>query len=89
MKGGLPASREELRDFHEQLYRRYLELFSGVRNTVFHMKELWSYLYRLFEGGGKLFKQIKKAQDGAAYESAVEQIFRTLPLREDADWSQS
>ena len=88
MKGGLPASREELRDFHEQLYRRYLELFSGVRNTVFHMKELWSYLYRLFEGGGKLFKQIKKAQDGAAYESAVEQIFRTLPLREDADWSQ-
>ena len=89
MKGGPPASREELRDFHEQLYRRYLELFSGVRNTVFHMKELWSYLCRLFEGDGRLFKQIKKAQDGAAYESAVEQIFRTLPLREGADWSEA
>ena len=88
-KGGPPASREELREFHDQLYRSYLELFSGVRNTVFHMKELWSYLYRLFEGGGRLFKQIKKAQDGAAYESAVEQIFRTLPLREGADWSEA
>ena len=53
------------------------------------MKELWSYLCRLFEGDGRLFKQIKKAQDGAAYESAVEQIFRTLPLREGADWSEA
>ena len=84
----LEITRQELRAFHDELYHTYLDVFKSQRNTVFHMKELWSYLYRLFEGGGKLFKQIKKAQDGAAYESAVEQIFRTLPLREDADWSQ-
>ena len=51
------------------------------------MKELWSYFFRLFEGGEKLFKQIKKAQNGGSYESAVDQIFRTLPLLEEADWS--
>lgn len=85
-RGGLPAGREELRAFHDELYQGYLRDFSSEKNTVFHMKELWSYFFRLFEGGEKLFKQIKKAQNGRSYESAVDQIFRTLPLRTDADW---
>ena len=86
-KGGPSAQREELRGMHEELYRTYLKNFNSGRNTVFHMKELWSYQCKLFQGGEKLFKQIKKAQDTAAYESAVGQIFSTLPLREDADWT--
>ena len=86
-RGGQPAGREELRAFHDELYQGYLRDFSSEKNTVFHMKELWSYFFRLFEGGEKLFKQIKKAQNGQSYESAVDQIFRTLPLREEADWS--
>lgn len=86
VRGGRPAGREELRAFHDELYQGYLRDFSSEKNTVFHMKELWSYFFRLFEGGEKLFKQIKKAQNGRSYESAVDQIFRTLPLRADADW---
>ena len=86
-KGGAPARREELQGMHDELYAVYLKNFNSGRNTVFHMKEYWSYQSRLFEGGEKLFKQIRKAQDTAAYESAVRQIFHTLPLREDADWS--
>ena len=86
VKGGPAASREELRDFHDALYHSYLELFSGPRNTVFHMKELWSYLFRLFDGGEKPFKQLRKAQDAAGYLSAVERMF-ALPLRKEADWS--
>ena len=86
-RGGQPAGREELRAFHDELYQGYLRDFSSEKNTVFHMKELWSYFFRLFEGGEKLFKQIKKAKNGKSYESAVDQIFRTLPLREEADWS--
>lgn len=86
VRGGQPAGREELRAFHDELYQGYLRDFSSEKNTVFHMKELWSYFFRLFEGGEKLFKQIKKAQNGRSYESAVDQIFRTLPLRADADW---
>jgi len=83
--GGL--ERDALRGFHDQLYHGYLEAFKSERNTVFHMKELWSYLCRLFEGGDKLFKQIKKAQDTAPYEAAVDQIFHTLPLGQEADWT--
>jgi len=84
---GLPAPDIAVfRAFHDELYHGYLDAFQSGRNTVFHMKELWTYLSRLFDGGEKLFKQIKKAQDTAAYESAVEQIFRTLPLRQEAAW---
>lgn len=85
-KGGPGPQREELRNFHDTLYQGYLKAFHSGRNTVFHMKELWSYQSKLFEGGEKLFKQIKKAQDTAAYESAVNQIFDTLTIRENAEW---
>lgn len=80
-KGGPPPTAEELRAFHDELYHSYLEAFRSGRNTIFHMKELWSYLGTLFEGNDKLLKQIRKAQDTAHYEGAVEQIFRTLPIR--------
>ena len=86
VRGGRTAGREELRAFHDELYQGYLRDFSSEKNAVFHMKELWSYFFLLFEGGEKLFKQIKKAQNGRSYESAVDQIFRTLPLRDEADW---
>lgn len=79
-KGGPPPTVEELRAFHDELYHSYLEAFRSGRNTIFHMKELWSYLGTLFEGSDKLLKQIRKAQDTAHYEGAVEQIFRTLPI---------
>lgn len=62
-KGEPPPDRKVLRAFHDGLYQTYLEAFGSQRNTVFHMKELWSYLCRLFEGGDRLFKDIRKAQD--------------------------
>ena len=87
LRGGPPAGRDELRRFHDLLYRGYLADFGSQRNTVFHMKEVWRYLSRLFDGGEKLFKQIKKAQDAPAYEGAVDRIFGELPLRDWADWT--
>ena len=87
VRGGAPAGLEELRSFHDMLYQGYLRDFGSQKNAVFHMKELWSYFFRLFDGGEKLFKQIKKAQDSRSYEGAVDRIFRELPLRQDGDWS--
>ena len=84
-KGGEPPEREELRAFHEELYRSYLAAFGSQKNTVYHMKELWSYLGRLFEGADKPLKQIRKASDSLSYERGVDAMFR-LPLRSDALW---
>ncbi len=86
-KGGQGLERDRLQAFHDQLYQNYLKDFKNERNTVFHMKELWRYLSRMFDGGEKLFKQIRKAQDSSSYDHAVDQIFRGLPLRQDGDWS--
>ena len=84
-KGGEPPEREELRAFHEEMYRSYLAAFGSQKNTVYHMKELWSYLGRLFEGADKPLKQIRKASDSLSYERGVDAMFR-LPLRSDALW---
>ena len=85
-KGEPPPDRKVLRAFHDGLYQTYLEAFGSQRNTVFHMKELWSYLCRLFEGGDRLFKDIRKAQDSRDYEGAVARVFGELPMRKDALW---
>ena len=79
---------DELRAFHDLLYRTYLALFSGERSTVFHMKELWSYLSRLFEDSARPLKKIRKADRSAPYEAAVEEMF-ARPLRRDALWEES
>ena len=86
IRGTGTLEREKLRGFHDELYHGYLESFKSERNTVFHMKELWMFLQRSFEGGEKLFKQIKKAEDSPKYELAVEEIFRSLSIREQAKW---
>lgn len=86
-KGGAPAGREELRAFHDELYHSYLEAFGSQRNTVFHMKEFWTYLSRLFEGADKPLKRIRKAADSPSYERAVDEIF-DLSLRQEALWEE-
>lgn len=85
-QGGPAADRETLRSFHDELYHAYLEAFHSQRNAVFHMKEFWNYLSRLFEGAEKPLKQIRKAADSRGYEAAVDQIFRDCTVRQDADW---
>ncbi len=85
-KGGPAAKRETLRAYHDELYHTYLEVFRNERGTVYHMKEMWSYLGRLFEGADKPLKQIRKAAARGPYEAAVERIFQ-LPLREEPLWT--
>ena len=63
VKGEGKLDRETLKGFHDELYHLYLDTFRSEKNTVFHMKELWLFLQRNFEGGEKLFKQIRKAQN--------------------------
>ena len=61
--------------FHDRLYRDYLRVMSGEKNTLFKMKELWAYWQFLFAGGEKQLKRIRKATSASEYESAVEMIF--------------
>lgn len=86
VKGEGNLERDTLWKFHDELFQTYLDVFFSHKNAVFHMKELWFYMGRLFDGGEKLFKQIKKAQDSTSYMNAVNEIFRSVPMRQDAAW---
>lgn len=84
LRGGPGASREELRAFHDGLYRSYAAAFGSERNAMLRMKEVWFYLIHLFQDGERLSKRIKKAADPRDFEGAAAEIFQSLPLRADA-----
>lgn len=78
-RGGVAASREELRGYLDDLYHGYTELFGNAGCAVSRMKGHWFYLIHKFEGAEKLEKQLRKAREPWEYEVTVNQIF-TLPM---------
>lgn len=68
-------TRETLRDFHDRLYDGYMEQLRDERNTLFKMKEVWSYLGGIFADAAKDVKKLKKAESGARYCAAAAELF--------------
>ena len=62
IRGGAPASKEEIRRFHDMMYNEYCEDLSGDRNILFRMKELWSYLAPMFTNNKKLCQKNLRKQ---------------------------
>ena len=72
--GKNPLDEKRFRDFHEDLLNDYREVMSGDRNTLFKMKELWTYMLTLFPDSEKEAKKIRKAGSMEAYLAAVEEL---------------
>ncbi len=85
IRGGAPASKEEIRRFHDMMYNEYCEDLSGDRNILFRMKELWSYLAPMFTNNKKYAKKIKKAEKCVVYENAVRELFGCEQLIGEVD----
>lgn len=77
---GRKASLEQFRRFHDKIYMDYRELLKDQRNTLFRMKELWSYLAGSFSNSAKYAKKIKKSQRFSEYEAAVSSLFAEQEL---------
>lgn len=78
--GGAPVTRAELRDFHDRVYRGYLERWPA--NAVLgHMHELMSYMVCCFENAQKPRKAIRKSSTPGDYEQAVKWLFDDFALR--------
>lgn len=69
-----------LRSFHEELLREYLTIFSGEKDVLFHMKEIWGYLIHSFKDSDKYWKKIKKCQSLKEYQMIVNSVFSDLEL---------
>lgn len=69
-------TKDTLRAFHDDLCREYSLVMSGDKNTLFKMKELWSYMGQSFTEPEKYLKKIRKAERLTEYEVAVAALFR-------------
>lgn len=69
-----------LREFHDELYRRYSLILSGDKTILFKMKELWSFLGPIFEDSKKHVKKIMKCEKCIKYEAAVDLLFAEREL---------
>lgn len=74
--------KEVLKDFHDEIFAKYIELFNEERNAIFRMKELWGYMINMFTDNKKYAKKIKKAQKLSEYNEAVLSLFRDQDLIE-------
>ena len=79
---------EALEAFHAELLAEYTRVFGSERNAMFRMKENWRHFLCSFENSEKLGKRLRKCTTLAEYKAVTNEIFRTLPLRNEplADW---
>ncbi len=84
IKGGAGADRETLRAYHDELYETYCRAFQSKKNAIRPMKELWTYLIRLFAPDERLWRELRKAKEPAEFQTAAGRIFRELELLLDA-----
>ena len=69
-----------LREFHDRIYGEYKQIYSGEKNILFRMKELWCYMVYLFQENEKHKKKLMKSKNLAEYEAAVNVLFRECDI---------
>ena len=84
LRGGLPASREELRAFTAALFDEYSRFYGQAGLAARRMREVWFYLIHLFDDTRRLNKQMRRFRTAEEYRAAEDAIFRELPLRTDS-----
>ena len=68
------ADKKQIKAFHDEIVNGYTEIFSGDKDVVGHMKEIWFYLIRFFPDKARCLKQIQKCQSMPEYRLIVQQI---------------
>lgn len=67
--------KEVLKDFHDEILNKYIELYDEDRNAIYRMKELWGYMIHIFSDNKKYAKKIKKLQKLSDYNEVVLSLF--------------
>lgn len=82
VRGGAPASREELIAFHDTLLEGYRRRLCGDTPVLHRMREMWNYLSQSFDGTEECLKRIRKAKNLSVYRAAAEELLECCPVRE-------
>lgn len=82
VRGGAPASREELTCFHDTLLEGYRQRLSGDTPVLHRMRELWNYLSGSFTDTEDCLKRIRKAKSLSVYCAAAAELLHNCPMEE-------
>lgn len=74
IKSNTFVDKKVLKEFHDEIFNEYIEIFNEEKNAIFRMKELWGYMIYLFSDNKKYAKKIKKAQNLRDYNEAVSSL---------------
>lgn len=80
LQGEKPLNPEELQKFHSTVYDAYRGTPLGEVNTLFKMKELWSYMGQMFMEGERPVRKIRKAKNDSEYVTAVQNLFTSCEM---------
>ncbi|MBK1809753.1 tRNA-dihydrouridine synthase family protein [Clostridium sp. YIM B02505] len=78
------TDKKVLKDFHDEIFKQYIELFNEDRNAIFRMKELWGYMSHIFSDNKKYIKKIRKSEKLSDYNEAVLSLFEEQDIIEGA-----
>ena len=73
------SSLTTLKAFHDEILEGYIKIMSGDTNTLYKMKDLWTFMSSGFAGCEKHLKKIRKAESISEYQIAVAAVFRECP----------
>ncbi len=73
-KSGEGLTKAELSEYISELWDTYSHIYSGERDVLFKMKELWFHMGSLFPDDKKETDRIRKCKSSAEYHSAVRKI---------------
>ena len=76
IQGDKNATIEEMKHFHELLYKGYRDEIKDEKNTLFKLKALWVYMADFFEKNESCIKGIRKADCFMEYEIAVRNMMK-------------
>ncbi|MDO5132849.1 MAG: tRNA-dihydrouridine synthase family protein [Eubacteriales bacterium] len=75
IRTGEPLRIEELRLFHDEVFKALQEWLPGQAPLIGKMKELWFYMGNNFRDADRSLKEIRKAKNIVSYQAAVRTLF--------------
>lgn len=87
LKGEASLTADSFMNFHGRLVEEYGGIYSGEKDVLFRMKELWFYMSHMFSNSEKYMKKIRKAGTLLAYEEAVRELIQNQEIVAGAGFS--
>jgi tRNA-dihydrouridine synthase len=87
IKNNTKLDKKILKEFHDEIFNTYMEVYNESRNAMLKMKELWGYMICIFSDNKKYDKKIRKAQNLSEYNEAVSSLFEEQEIVEGSGLS--